>query len=394
MQQNSLIPRPRLLNRVLQFIEEAPITVLLGARQTGKTTLAQMAAQDHKAHTGDKVHFFDLERAPSRAALSTPEVTLDPLRGLVILDEIQRLPLLFETLRPLSDRPHIQTKFLVLGSASPDLVRGVSESLAGRALFVSVPGFSIDEVGVENMDSLWVRGGFPRSFLALTEGASLRWRDAFVSTFLERDMPQLGIRIPAETLRRFWTMLAHYHGQVWNASEIARSISASSKTALHYRDILAGAYVLRVLPPWFENLKKRQVKSPKIYIRDSGLLHALLGIRKMHDLRSHPRYGASWEGFALELVLAFFGSDNAYFWSTQRGAELDLLLMRGGSRWGFEFKCNDAPSMTKSIHVALKDLGLKRVFIVYPGKERYAVHKKVEAIPLIDCMSLNGLTFS
>jgi predicted AAA+ superfamily ATPase len=205
---------------------------------------------------------------------------------------------------------------------------------------------------------------------------------------LERDMPQLGIRIPAETMRRFWTMLAHYHGQVWNASELARSIGSSSKTALYYRDILAGAYVLRVLPPWFENLKKRQIKSPKVFIRDCGLLHELLGIRNMSDLRAHPRYGASWEGFALEQVLSFFGSQDAYFWGTQRGAELDLLLMRGRNRWGFEFKCTDAPSMTKSLHIALRDLGLKRIFVVYPGKERYAVHKRVEVIPLMECIRL------
>lgn len=389
MQQKTYIPRPRLLGQVLQFLEEAAITVLLGARQTGKTTLAQMVAQLHKENNGVEVHFFDLERAPSRAALSTPEITLDPLRGLVVIDEIQRLPQLFETLRPLSDRRTVSTKFLVLGSASPDLVRGVSESLAGRALFIPVPGFCIDEIGFESIDSLWVRGGFPRSFLASTDGVSHRWREAFISTFLERDMPQLGIRIPAETMRRFWTMLAHYHGQVWNASELARSIGSSSKTALYYRDILAGAYVLRVLPPWFENLKKRQIKSPKVFIRDCGLLHELLGIRNMSDLRAHPHYGASWEGFALEQVLSFFGSQDAYFWSTQRGAELDLLLMRGRNRWGFEFKCTDAPSMTKSLHIALRDLGLKRIFVVYPGKERYAVHKRVEVIPLMECIRLS-----
>ena len=388
MQQSYFIPRPRLLDQTLRFLEESPVTVLLGARQAGKTTLAHMAAQSFKENTGSEIHLFDLERAPSRAALSTPEVTLDPLRGLIVIDEIQRLPGLFETLRPLADRRDIPARFLVLGSASPDLVRGVSESLAGRALFISIPGFSIDETGAESMVSLWVRGGFPRSFLASTEGASLRWREAFISTFLERDMPQLGIRIPSETLRRFWTMLAHYHGQIWNASELARSMGSSPKSALNYRDILAGAYVLRVLPPWFENIKKRQVKSPKVFIRDSGLMHALLGIGDMSDLRSHPRYGASWEGFALEQVLSFFGSRDAYFWGTRRGAELDLFLIRRGKRWGFEFKCSDAPSMTKSLHIALADLGLTRAFIVYPGKERYPVHEKVEAIPLDECSTL------
>ena len=382
MQQSRLILRPRLLARIMRSLEESPVTVLLGARQTGKTTLSHMAEQAYKEKTGDETHIFDLERAPSRAALSTPEVTLEPLKGLIVIDEIQRLPELFETLRPLSDRIDIPARFLVLGSASPDLVRGVSESLAGRAFFISIPGFSIDETGIENMDSLWIRGGFPRSFIASTEGASTRWRESFITTFLERDMPQLGIRIPAETLRRFWTMLAHYHGQTWNASELARSMGTSPKTALHYRDILAGAYVLRILPPWHENVKKRQVKSPKVFIRDSGLLHSLLGIEDMSGLRSHPRYGASWEGFAMEQVLSFLGTRDAYFWGTRRGAELDLMVSRGGKRWGLEFKCSDAPSMTRSLHVALEDLGLTKAFIVYPGKERYPIHKKVEAVPL------------
>jgi len=387
-QQLRLIARPRLMNQVLQFLDEAPVTVLLGARQTGKTTLAQMVAEIFEKRENAAVHRFDLERAASRAALETPEITLEPLRGLVVIDEIQRIPQLFETLRPLADRSDVSTRFLVLGSASPGMVRGVSESLAGRALFVPVPGFSFDELDADAQNSLWVRGGFPRSYLSSSDGASCRWREAFIATFLERDIPQLGIRVPSETLRRFWTMLAHYHGQVWNASELARSIGASPKTALYYRDILSGSYMLRVLPPWFENLKKRQIKSPKVYFRDSGLLHILLGITDMASLRSHPRYGASWEGFAIEQVLAMLGSDNAYFWSTQRGAELDLLLFRNGMRWGFEFKCSDAPSMTKSMHIALHDLFLKGLFVVYPGKERYRLHEKVEVIPLSECMEL------
>jgi len=376
------------MSRVLQCLDEAPVTVLLGARQTGKTTLSQMVAEIFEKRTDAEVHRFDLERAASRAALSTPEITLELLRGLVVIDEIQRIPQLFETLRPLADRADVPARFLVLGSASPGLVRGVSESLAGRALFVQVPGFAMDELSADAQDSLWIRGGFPRSWLASSEGASRRWREAFIATFLERDIPQLGIRVPSETLRRFWTMLAHYHGQTWNASELARSLATSPKTALYYRDVLAGGYVLRVLPPWFENLKKRQVKSPKIYISDSGLLHMLLGIDDMVALRSHPRYGASWEGFALEQLLALLGSDNAYFWSTQRGAELDLLLFRAGMRWGFEFKCTDAPTMTKSMHIALNDLGLNRLYVVYPGRERYPLHDKVEAIPLAECVNL------
>ena len=377
--------RPRLFSRVQQCLEEAPITVLLGTRQTGKTTLAQMMAQAYEDQTDNQVHLFDLERAAPRAALSTPEITLDPLKGLVVIDEIQRMPELFQTLRPLADRPNMPARFLILGSASPDLIRGVSESLAGRALFVPVPGFSLTELGDNAQDTLWIRGGFPRSWLAASEAASRRWREAFVATFLERDIPQLGIRIPSETLRRFWTMLAHYHGQVWNASELARSLGASPKTALYYRDILAGAYVIRVLPPWYENVKKRQVKSPKVYLRDSGLLHTLLGINDMAGLRSHPRYGASWEGFALEQVLTVYGAENCYFWGTHRGAELDLLLFRNGERLGFEFKCSDAPVMTRSIHVALADLGLNRLYVVYPGKTRYRLHERVTALPLTQC---------
>jgi predicted AAA+ superfamily ATPase len=357
--------------------------VLLGARQTGKTTLARMVSEKQK-----KVQFFDLERAAAREALSTPEITLGEGRGLVVIDEIQRLPSLLEVLRPLCDRPRNPAKFLLLGSASPDLVRGVSETLAGRALFVRVPGFAIDELPPMRQNRLWLRGGFPRAFLASGDEASWRWMEGFVTTFLERDIPQLGLRVPAEALRRFWMMMAHYHGQIWNATELARSMDVAPNTARHYLDILNGAFVLRVLPPWFENVKKRQVKSPKVYVRDSGLLHFLLGISSLPLLRSHPRYGASWEGFALEQTLAILGDQDAYFWSTLRGAELDLLLLRGGRRYGFEFKCTDAPSMTRSIHVALEDLQLDRLHVVYPGKERYALHARVEALPLIDLPGL------
>ena len=239
------------------------------------------------------------------------------------------------------------------------------------------------------MNKLWIRGGFPRSFLAGSNKDSIAWREGFIRTFLQRDIPQLGINIHAPALRRFWTMLAYSHGQLLNSSELAKSMGLSDKTIKSYVDILTATYMVRQLQPWHENLKKRQIKSPKVFIRDCGLLHELLGIRNMSDLRAHPRYGASWEGFALEQVLSFFGSQDAYFWSTQRGAELDLLLMRGRNRWGFEFKCTDAPSMTKSLHIALRDLGLKRIFVVYPGKERYAVHKKVEVIPLMECIRLS-----
>ncbi len=377
-----IIPRQRLINKIKLSLKEAPITVLLGARQTGKTTLARMLAAEYKDKKETEIHFFDLERAASKAALSTPEITLESLNGLVIIDEIQRMPELFEILRPLSDRPDIPARFLVLGSASPGLVKGVSESLAGRALFVKINGIAIDERGFENQDSLWIRGGFPRSLLASSEEASIRWRDSFITSFLERDIPQLNIKIPSETLRRFWMMTAHYHGQIWNSSELARSIGASPKTALYYRDILAGGYVVRILSPWFENLKKRQIKSPKVYIRDTGLLHTLLGIRNMLSLRSNPVYGASWEGFAMEQILSVFSADNAYFWKTAQGAEIDLLIFKNNMRLGFEFKCSDAPSMTKSIHTALNDLFLDKIFVIYPGNDRYPLHEKVEAVPL------------
>ena len=378
MRQNEHWVERRLLkDKIERCLSEAPVTVLLGARQTGKTTLARMIA----AHR-EPVHYFDLERAPNRAALSTPEQTLGSLTGLIVIDEVQRLPELFGVLRPLVDRPDNPTSFLLLGSASPHLVEGVSESLAGRALFVPIPGFSLEDVGSESQNQLWLRGGFPRSWLASSDGASTRWREAFISTFLERDIPQLGFRMPAETLRRFWTMLSHFHGQVWNGSELARSLGTNEKTARRYLDILSGAYVVRVLPPWFENLSKRQRRSPKIYVRDTGLLHTLLGIETMAQLRSHPKYGASWEGFALEQVLMRCGDRSAYFWGTLRGAELDLLIVQAGQRYGIEFKCQDAPRMTKSLHIALKDLQLERAFIVYPGTERYLVDEHAEVVPL------------
>lgn len=302
----------------------------------------------------------------------------------MVIDEIQRLPSLFEVLRPLSDRPGTPAWFLILGSASPDLVRGVSETLSGRVMFVKVPGLTIDELNRDQQNRLWLRGGFPRTYLAPDDSAAWRWMEGFATTFLERDIPQLGIRVPAEALRRFWLMTAHYHGQIWNAAELARSMDVTANTVRHYQDILNGAYVLRVLQPWNENLKKRQVKSATVYVGDSGLLHFLLGIDSMAALRSHPRYGASWEGFALEQTLALNGDRDAYFWGTLRGAELDLLLLRRGRRYGFEFKCTDAPSMTRSMHAALEDLRLKRLYVIYPGSERYSLHARVEALPFAD----------
>lgn len=380
----SMVPRVRLLKDVMTRLTESPVTILLGARQTGKTTLARMVAQQH-----DQVRFLDLEAAADRMALATaPERVLSEATGLVVLDEVQRMPSLFEVLRPLADRAGAPARFLLLGSASPELVRGTSETLAGRALFLQVPGFTLEEAGLRRQSDLWLRGGFPRSLLAADEGVSMRWRESFVDSFLERDIPQLGIRVPPDTLRRFWNMLCHFHGQVWNAAELARSLGANEKTARHYLDILAGAYMIRVLPAWHENIGKRQVKSPKVYLRDSGLLHALLGIRTREQLESHPRYGASWEGFALEQTLARFGDRHAWFWATQRGAELDLMVLHDGRRIGFEFKCGDAPGMTRSLGIARADLGLDRVFVVYPGAKRYPLAERTDVIPLSEVPAL------
>jgi predicted AAA+ superfamily ATPase len=332
---------------------------------------------EHRSST-----IFDLESPVGRQQLATPMTALERLKGLVIIDEIQRKPDLFEILRVLVDRPDSKAQFLVLGSASPELVKGTSESLAGRIGFVDLSGFTLEEVGASKRVRLWNRGRLPRSFLASANAASGDWRQDFIRTLLERDIPQLGITIPSETLRRFWTMVAHYHGQVWNAAEFARSLGASENTARRYLDILSGAYMVRVLPPWFENLKKRQVKAPKIYIRDSGIFHSLLQIATPRDLLGHPKLGASWEGFALEHVLNLVNTRDAYYWATHGGAELDLLIFASGRRFGFEFKYADAPGLTRSMHVALQDLRLDHLWIVYPGSERYPLHERVTAIPL------------
>jgi len=282
----------------------------------------------------------------------------------------------------LVDRPCNPAHFLLLGSASPQLTRGVSESLAGRIGFVDLSGFDLTEVGTVQRDQLWLRGGFPRSFLADDDAASMTWRQGFIRTFLERDIPQLGITIPAETLRRFWMMVAHYHGQVWNAAEFARSLGASEVTARRYLGILSGAYMVRVLPPWFENISKRQVKSPKVYIRDSGVLHGLLELGALSDVQSHPKLGASWEGFGIEQIIRLLDTRNAYFWATHGGAELDLMVHAGGKRYGFEFKYTDAPGTSRAMQIAVHDLALAHLWIVYPGRHEYALDEKITALPL------------
>jgi predicted AAA+ superfamily ATPase len=326
--------------------------------------------------------YFDLENPRDLARLQNAQLILEAAHGLVVLDEIQRRPELLPLLRVLADRRPLPCRFLILGSASPDMIRGASETLAGRVQFVDMGGFTLDEVGARKLHKLWLRGGFPESYLATADADSWAWRDNFVRTFLERDIPQLGIQIPAATIRRFWIMVAHQHGQIWNASEIGASLGVVHTTARRYLDLLTGAFMVRQLPPWFENVGKRLVKSPKVYIRDSGLFHSLLGLSTREQLESHPKLGAAWEGFALEQVLSQVGERDAYFWATHGGAELDLLLMRRGKRWGIEFKCQDAPTMTKSMHIALADLNLHRLWVVYPGDADYPAHDRVECIAL------------
>jgi predicted AAA+ superfamily ATPase len=371
-----MIPRPYPIHQIITSFQVHPVTALLGPRQCGKTTLARAIAEQEPAT------IFDLENPVDTRRLSVPMQTLKDLSGLVILDEVQRKPELFQLLRVLVDRPNQNTRFLLLGSASPHLVKGVSETLAGRIGFVDLAGFQLWEIGEQNLSRLFVRGGFPRAYLAGSESASVQWRENFIRTFLERDIPQLGISIPAETIRRFWTMVAHFHGQVWNAAEFARSLGAAENTARRYLDILSGSYMVRVLPPWFENIKKRQVKAPKIYVRDSGLLHSLLQIAKLADLRGHPKIGASWEGFALEHVVRTLRISDAYFWATHAGAELDLMATFAGKRYGFEFKYADAPGRKRSMHIAIQDLGLTHLWVVYPGDQTYALDNKITVLPL------------
>jgi predicted AAA+ superfamily ATPase len=373
-----LISRKEYLRALRQALERAPVVALLGPRQCGKTTLARLFERGWNG----EVNYFDLESLPDQRRLQNPEMMLESLSGLVILDEIQLQPELFNVLRVIVDRGRGDLRFLLLGSASPRLVRGVSESLAGRVEFIELAGFDLGEVGDDESDRLWLRGGFPLSFLARNEADSRAWRSNFVRTFLERDIPQLGIRIPAAALRRFWTMLAHYHGQILNSFELARSLGLSDKTIRSYLDILEGTFMVRRLQPWHENLRKRQVKSPKIYLRDSGILHTLLEIPSRHVLLGHARLGASWEGFALEQALRLLRPENAYFWATHSGAELDLLFSREGRRYGLEFKLNEAPRVTRSMRSAQNDLELEHLWIVYPGRHTYPVDERISVLPL------------
>lgn len=371
-----MVDRAKLRREVEERLRESPVVALLGPRQCGKTTLAREIAASRSPT------YFDLEDPRAAARLGEPMTALEPLRGLIVIDEVQLAPALFPVLRVLADRPRKPARFLVLGSASAPLAGGASESLAGRVAFVEMSGFTLDELGAAAMRRLWLRGGFPRAYLARSLAASARWREDFVRTFLERDLPQLGARAPVATYRRFWTMLAHTHGNLLNASDIGRSLGESHTSIRRHLDTLCGAMVVRQLTPWFENLAKRQVRSPKVYIRDSGLLHTLLGVESFAQLEGHPKLGASFEGFVIEHVVARVGERNAFFWATPAGAELDLLVLVGGKRIGIEIKYVDAPRITRSMHVALEDLKLERLFVVVPGGETYPLSERVEVRPL------------
>ena len=363
---------------IREALRRAPIVSLLGPRQSGKTTLARAVAR------GRQVALFDLENPTDLARLSLPMAALESLRGLVVIDEVQRLPSLFEVLRVLADRPRVPARFLILGSADPSLVRSVSESLAGRVSHVDIAGFDLSEVGAQHFQKLWLRGGLPRSYLARSSGASLAWRKDYVRDFLQRDLSELGVTIPAATLGRFWNMIAHYHGGIWNAAEFARSLGSSETTARNYLDLLSGAWAVRQLQPWFENLGKRQVRSPKVYVRDVGLLHALLDLETHDRLMGHQKAGASFEGFVIEQVLSLLRARDAYFWATHQGAELDLLVMHKGQRLGFEVKLSESPTVTKSMRIALEDLSLARLLVVYPGPKSFPLDAKIEAVAVSD----------
>jgi len=371
-----IIARTTLLEHIRIALGRNPVTVLTGPRQCGKTTLAR------ELLSADSLNYFDLEDPVSLARLAEPRTSLEPLAGLVVIDEIQRRPDLFPILRVLADRRPNPARFLILGSASGELMRQSAETLAGRMERLEIGGFTLAELGADRSASLWRRGAFPRAYLARSERDSMAWRKQFIQTLLERDFPQWGVRVPAVALLRFWTMVAHYHGQIWNCVEPARSLGVSPSTTRRYLDLLTDALVLRQLQPWHANLRKRQVKSPKVYVRDSGLLHQLLGLETEQALLSHPKLGASWEGYVIEQVLATEAHDEAWFWASHQGAEIDLLLRRGDRLFGVECKRADAPRLTPSIRIALDDLGLERAAIVYPGNQRYALAKRVEAVPL------------
>ena len=373
-----MVERTAELNVLRRYLKSHPVVAILGARQVGKTTLAAQLAREHRG----PVVRFDLEDPRDLARLEDPMLALEPLRGLVVLDEIQRLPDLFPVLRVLVDRRPRRARFLILGSASPDLLRQSSESLAGRIIYSELSGFHLDEAGPDQLDRLWRRGGFPEAYLARSERESFEWRRGFIRTFLERDIPSLGTRVPASTLRRFWTMLAHYHGQTWNSSEFASSFGVADTTVRRYLDLLVDTFVVRQLQPFVANIRKRQVKSPKVYLADSGLLHTLLGLETKRDLDGHPKVGASWEGFMLDNVTRQLGAraEECFFWATHSGAELDLVVCRGAKRIGFEFKRTTAPKLSKSMHLAREDLKLKELVVIHAGTETFPLSPWARAV--------------
>jgi predicted AAA+ superfamily ATPase len=377
-----VITRDNHVREILKRLREFPVVAVLGARQVGKTTLARQVVSSGRAPR--TAAYFDLESPEDLARLEDPMLALRSQRGLVVIDEVQRLPELFSILRVLADRKPRPARFLVLGSASPALLRQSSESLAGRISHYELGGLSPGEVGWKNLNQLWIRGGFPLAYLARTHRQSTEWRRELIQTFLERDLPQLGVTIPAATLRRFWTMLAHYHGQTWNSSAFASSFGVADTTVRRYLDLLASAFVAQILLPWSENLGKRQVKSPKIYLRDSGLLHTLLGLSTQRDVEGHPICGASWEGFALNAVVQRLGArpEECFFWATHAGAELDLVVIRGRMRFGFEFKRTVAPTVTRSMRTALEDLRLQRLDVIHAGERTFPLSGRIRALAL------------
>ena len=363
---------------IRQSLLANPVTAILGPRQCGKTTIAQ------KLGTETPSTFFDLEDPDDFELLkNSAKQILSQQTGLVVIDEVQRLPELFPLLRVLADQQNTDRKFLMLGSASPELMRNSSETLAGRIGFIDLTGFRLDEVGIENLLPLWLKGGFPRSYLAEDDERSYQWRQDFIRTFLERDLNLLGLNLPSQTMRRFWIMLAHYHGQIWKASEFARSLGISEPTVKSWLDILTGAYMVRQVQPWYENLQKRQVKAPKIFIRDSGLLHALLSMQNT-EIQTSPKLGASWEGFVIEQIINQLKTRDYYYWRTHAGLELDLLVMKNGKRLGFEIKYSETPKVTRSMRQIIEDLKLDQFFIVYQGKHRLLMEDKIQLLPVND----------
>lgn len=389
----NMLKRKRYLEDIQKYWKDFPITALLGPRQAGKTTLALQCAREWYEGEFPRTHYFDLEDPLSLSRLENPMLALKDLRGLIIIDEIQRMPELFPILRVLADRQNKEAHFLILGSASLELTKNSSESLAGRIRYIEIMPFSLDEIDKKDVKILWSRGGFPSSLLARSETLSSEWREQYIRTYLERDLPQLGISIPSTGMRRFWTMLTHYHGQIVNISELGRSLDISDTTVRRYLDLLSGSFMVRRLQAWYENLGKRQVKNPKIYIRDSGIFHHLLGVQDFAQLNLHPKIGASWEAFALEQILAIFHlrSEEAYFWAVHQQAELDLFFMWKGKRLGFEFKYTDKPSLSHSMKQAMEQLRLEALFIVHPGELSFPLDEKIKALSIFEIENLKNL---